>query len=166
MRHIDNIIWEDTLRLKILWAWLKIRVNYFIKTLVNIMKQKSTKVLWKLSLAKKATQHFKEHCTRIDDIWLVVICFFFSQTNFAFKSNLVFIDILDSFCYSLFTVLPFDFYLCSMDFKVIQCIYTFSIKTSKVLMRFNVLFVRFPSSKYSYILFSMKYSHLLTWNCC
>ena len=36
---------------------------------------------------------------------LVIICFFFSQANLVFKSNLVFIDILDSFCHSSFTFL-------------------------------------------------------------
>ena len=66
---------------------------------------------------KNATPHFKEHCTKID-ISLVVIYFFFSQTNVVFKSNPLFIDILDSFRYSLFTFVPFDFYLYSTDFEV------------------------------------------------
>ena len=50
---IDNSILKDTLQLKILRAWIKIRANSFIKTWVNIIKRKSAKVLWKLSLAKK-----------------------------------------------------------------------------------------------------------------
>ena len=69
-----------TLQLKILrikiWIkilWIKTRADSFIK------KQKSTKVSWKLSLAKNATPYFKEHCTEKDDISLVIICFFFSQ---------------------------------------------------------------------------------------
>ena len=66
---------------------------------------------------KNATPHFKEHCTKRDDISLV-IHFFFSQTNLVFKSNPVFIDILDSFRCNLFTFLPFDFYLYSADFEV------------------------------------------------
>ena len=33
--------------------WIMIHANYFIKTWVNIMKQKSTKLPWKLSLSKK-----------------------------------------------------------------------------------------------------------------
>ena len=45
-------ILKDTLRLKILWTWIKIRANSFIKTLVNNMKRKS-KVSSTLSLAKK-----------------------------------------------------------------------------------------------------------------
>ena len=67
-----------------------------------------SQVPWTLSLAKNAIPHFKEHCTKID-ISLVVIRFFFSQTNPDFKYNPLFSDILDSFCYSLFTFLPFDF---------------------------------------------------------
>ena len=51
--HIENSTLKEILQLKILWTWIKIRVNTFIKTLVNIMKQKSTKVLWKLSFTKK-----------------------------------------------------------------------------------------------------------------
>ena len=43
--HIENSTLKEILQLKILWTWIKIRVNTFIKTLVNIMKQKSTKVL-------------------------------------------------------------------------------------------------------------------------
>ena len=109
---------KDTLRLKILWTWIKIRANSFIKTLVNNMKRKPTKVPWTLSLTKKnVTPHFKEHCTKID-ISLVVIRFFFSQTNVVFKSNPLFIDILDSFCPSLFTFSPFDFYFYSTDFVI------------------------------------------------
>ena len=41
-------------------------------------EQKSTKVPWKLSIAKNATPYFKEHCIEIDDISLVIIRFFFS----------------------------------------------------------------------------------------
>ena len=67
---------------------------------------------------KKSTPHFKEHCTKKDDISRVVIRFFFSQINPVFKSKSVFINILDSFCHCLFTFLPFDFYLYSTDFEV------------------------------------------------
>ena len=116
-RHINNSILKDTLRLKILWTWINIRANLFIKTLVNNMKRKSTKVPWTSLTRKNATPHFKEHCTKID-ISLVVIHFFFSQTNVVFKYNPLFIDILDGFCHSLFTFSPFDFYLYSTDVEV------------------------------------------------
>ena len=142
---------KDTLRLKILWTWINIRANSFIQTLVTNMKRKSTKVPWTSLTRKNATPHFKEHCTKID-ISLVAIRFFFSRTNLVFKSNPLFIDILDSSCHSLFTFLPFDFYLYSTDSEFIQCHYTFFIKTSKVLIRFNVLFVRFSSSKCYYVM--------------
>ena len=147
---------KDTLWLKVLWTWIKIRANSFIKTLVNNMKRKSTKVPWTSLTRKNATPHFKEHCTKID-ISLVVIRFFFSQTNLVFKSNPLFIDILDSLCHSLFTFLPL---FCK--FSPPRRLYAFFIKTSKVLIRFNVLFVRFSSWKCGYVLFSMKNSYL--WN--
>ena len=44
-RQFENSTLKEIPQLKILWTWIKIRVNTFIKTLVNIMKQKSTKVL-------------------------------------------------------------------------------------------------------------------------
>ena len=79
---------------------------------------------------KNTIPHLKEHCPKIDDILLVIIRFFFSQTS------LVFIHILDTFCHSLSTFLPFDFWYstyfrCSVEF--IQWPYVFFIKTSKVL---------------------------------
>ena len=39
---------EEILQWKILRTWIKTCANTFIKTWTNIMKQKSTKVLWKL----------------------------------------------------------------------------------------------------------------------
>ena len=111
-------ILKDTLWLKILLTWIKICANSFIKTLVNNLKRKSTKVPWTLSLTKKnPTPHFKEHCTKID-ISPVAIHFFFSQTKLVFKYNPLFIDMLNSFCHSLFTFLPFAFYLYSTGFEV------------------------------------------------
>ena len=79
---------------------------------------------------KNTIPHLKEHCPKIDDILLVIIRFFFSQTS------PVFIDILDTFCHSLSAFLPFDFrystyFRCSVEF--IQWPYVFFIKTSKVL---------------------------------
>ena len=116
MRHINYSVLKDTLWLKILRTWIKIRANYFIKTLVNNMKRKINEgALNIITCEKNETPHFKEHYTKIH-ISLVVICFFFSQTNLVFKYNPLFIDILDGFCYSSF--LPFDFYLYSTDFEV------------------------------------------------
>ena len=128
MRHIGNNILKETLRLKILWTWLKIRANSFVNTLPHIMKRKSVKVPSKLSPAKQKkneTPHFKEHCIKIDVISLVVIRFLFSQTNPVFKSSSIFIDILVSFSYSLFTFLLFDFIFILRIFKFTQCLYAF-----------------------------------------
>ena len=107
------------------------------------------------------TPYFKEHCTKVNDVLLIVICFFFSHTNLVFKSKLLFIDILDSFSHRLFTFLPLDFwYSEKVEF---EWLYTFFIKTFKILMRFNILSWRFSASKCSYyVLFSMKHSYLLT----
>ena len=108
-RHINNSVLQGTLRLKILWTWIKIRANSFIKTLANYMKRKINEGALNIITRKKnATPHFKEYCTKID-ISLVVIRFFFSQTNLVFKYNPIFIDILDSYCHSFFTCLPIDF---------------------------------------------------------
>ena len=61
------------------------------------------------------TPHFKVHCTKIDDILLILKRFIFYQKNLVFKSNPVFNDILDSFFTLKF--LPFD-YQYSTDFDV------------------------------------------------
>ena len=64
------------------------------------MKQKINEGALNIITQKKnATSHLKEHRTEIY-ISLVVIRFFFSQTNLVFKYNALFIDILDSFCHS------------------------------------------------------------------
>ena len=57
--------------------------------------------------------------------------------------------------YLHFYLLIFTFILRIL--KLIQCIYAFSIKTNKVLIRLDVLFIRFSSSKCSYVFFSMKF---------
>ena len=136
----------------ILWTWIKIRANSFIKTLVNNVKRKLTKVPWTLSLTKKnATPHFKEHRTKID-ISVAVIHFFFSQTNVVFNIThylLTYWMVLAT-VYLYFYLLIFTFILRILKF--IQCLYAFFIKTSKVLIRFNVLFIRFSSSKCCYLM--------------
>ena len=135
---------KDTLRLKILWTRIKIRANSFIETLVNNMKQKINEG------ALNRSRDFPEHCTKID-ISLVFIRFFFSQTNLVFKSNPLFINLL-----------IFTFILRILKF--IQCLYVFFIKTSKVLIRFNVLFVRFSSSKCCYVMSYFPWKKILPVN--
>ena len=109
-----------------LWTWIKIRSNSFIKTLLNIMKQKSTKLPQKLSPAKEnATPHFKVHCTKTDDISRVAVSFFFSQKIPVFKSDSVFIDSFDRLVtvYLHFYLPIFTFIL--QILKFVQCFYDF-----------------------------------------
>ena len=105
---------------------------------------------------KKATPYFKEYCTKINDISLVVIRFFFSQTNLILKSNLEFIDILDGFCWVFLHFYLAIFTLILRVLKFIQCLFAFFAKNRKVSMRFKALYERFLSSKCSNVLFSMK----------
>ena len=85
--------------------------DYYVNTWSTIKKEKT----------KKQTII----CTKIDNIiivddiiiFIIVIHFFFSQTNLAFKPNLVFIDTFDTFCRSFFTFLPFEYsYSTGFDF--------------------------------------------------
>ena len=103
------------------------------------MKRKSTKVPWASLTRKNATPYFKEHCTKID-ISLVVIRFFFCQTNLVFLTHylLRFWRVFATVYLHLYLVI-FTFILRILKF--IQCPYAFFIKASKVLIRFNVLFV-------------------------
>ena len=108
-RHIDNSISKKTLQLKILRMWMKIRANSFTRlehqTSQNEIQRRHHE---DYHLPKNVSLHFKEHCTKVDDISLT--SFFFSQTNLALKSIPVFFDILDSFCYILFTFFPFEYW--------------------------------------------------------
>ena len=129
------------------------------------MKRKSTKVPWILSLTKK--KHFKEHCTKTDISLVVVIHVFFSQTNVVFKSTPLFIGILDSFCHSLFTFLPFDFYLYSTDFEVYSMPLRLFLKNQQTFdkVQFSFCKVFILKMLLRHVLFSMKKCYLLTRNC-
>ena len=72
-RHINISILKDTLKLKILRTWIKIRANSFNKTWINIIKRKSTKVPWKLSIAKKYDPAFKR--TLHQSRWWFTYCY-------------------------------------------------------------------------------------------
>ena len=52
-RHSHNSILKDTLKMKILLAWINIRANSFIITYVDIMKLKSPKLPGQLSFGRK-----------------------------------------------------------------------------------------------------------------
>ena len=56
------------------------RSNSFIKTWMNIIKQKLTK-FESLKLQKNSILHFEEHYTKTHDTSLIFISFFFSETN-------------------------------------------------------------------------------------
>ena len=93
---------------------------------------------------------------------LLFISFFFSQTNPVFKSSSVFIDILDSFCYSLFTFLHFDFYL-FLRILSSSCLYAFYKKTIK---NFDEVQCSFRKVFILNIFLSYFPYYRLTWDCC
>ena len=81
---------------------------------------------WKLLLEKNTNSHFKEHCTKADDIWLVIIRFFSSQTNLVLLTYWVVLATV----YLHFYHLNFDYstyFQCSTEF--VQYPYAFFIKT-------------------------------------
>ena len=115
-RNIDKSIFKDILQLKILRTWIKICASSFIKTLVNILRQKSTKVPWKLSLAKQVwPRTSKKIAPKYTISHLFLYAFFSFEQTYFLKANPIFIEILDSFCHSLFIFLPFPFWY-STDF--------------------------------------------------
>ena len=68
--------------------WIMIHANYFIKTWVNIMKQKSTKLPGKLSLSKKKKNNPSLQQTLHRNKGYVNYCYTFFLSNF--QTNLVF----------------------------------------------------------------------------
>ena len=109
---------KDTLRLKILWTWIKIRPNFFIKTLLNIWNENQQRYFENYHPRKKCD--FPLQRTLNQNRWYFTYCYMllFLSNKASFKSNSVFIDIMNSFCQSLFTFLPFDFCLYYTHFQV------------------------------------------------
>ena len=117
-KHIDNSILKDILQLKNFTDIDQDKRLFFHQDLCKHHENKNQRrCLENYHFQKNATWYFNEHCTKIDDISLIVRAFFFSQTNLVFKSYPKFIDILDSFCHSLFTFLHIDYWY-FMDFEV------------------------------------------------
>ena len=86
-RHIDNGIW------KIFYSWRFYGHGSTYKLIlswVNIMKWKWVKVPWKLSVAQKSEPILWR--TLHQDISLIIVLCFASQTNLVFKFNLVLIE--------------------------------------------------------------------------
>ena len=80
-------ILKGTLQLKTLKTWIKICANSFIKTWVNIMKQKSAKVSGKWSVAQKSEPAIQRtlHQNRWHFTYFCTILL--TQTNLVFKFN-------------------------------------------------------------------------------
>ena len=111
-------------------------------------------------MQKNTTLHFKVHCTKIDDILLILKRFIFYQTNLVYKSNPVFNDILDSFFTLKF--LPFD-YQYSTDFDVHPVPLHLSIKNQENSDEILCSFLRFSVLECSYyVLFTMIRPYMLT----
>ena len=120
---------------------------------------------------KNSSLHFKEHCTKINDISLIFIRFFFSQTNLVMKFNPVFIGIpndIRELTFSLtflvyridFATIYLPFYLWIIDILRIlefsQCHNDIFIRTSSILMR------AFSASKCLYYVIFLDIYSLLT----
>ena len=74
----------------------------------------------------------------------------------------MFIDILHSFCYSLFIFLPSWLLICYRFWSSFSSSTLLFIKTSKIVMRFNIFLLKFSEWKYCYVLLSMKHFYQLT----
>ena len=107
-KYIDNSILKDILQLKILRTWIKTRANSFIKTRVNIMKRKSTKVPGKLSVEQRSEPAPQK--TFQQSIWYFT-CFY---THLFLSNNLV------------FKFKPVFTYICKTDSFRPQLIYLFT----------------------------------------
>ena len=99
---------KDTLQLKILLAWINIRVNSFLH---NLLKRIWAKMPWKLLVGQKCEPLLWR--TLDQDISLTVVFFCLSETNLVFKFNLVLNDYFSPefviFTAINFTFLPFYF---------------------------------------------------------
>ena len=101
---------------------------FFHKDFTKHHETKINEVVLKIITCREnATPHFKEYCTKIDDISLVITRFFFSQTNLVFKSSPVLTY------WIVFTTVCLHFYLFISDIlrilNFIQCLYVFFYKS-------------------------------------
>ena len=79
---IENNIMKDALQLNNLRTWMNLRAEYFIKALVNIMKQKLMNMPGKDKLHKNTRVNFEEHYTKIYHISLILYVSFSLKSNF------------------------------------------------------------------------------------
>ena len=127
-RHTDKSILKDTVQLKI------------------------------YQFHKNPSLHFKEHCTKIDEISFIFNTLLFFLKH-SFWINPVLISILDSFIHNFFS-----FWLVMLS-SLCSAFTPFFTRASKSLMRLNVLFFSFQHQNLIVLimlLFSMKHPYLLT----
>ena len=143
-RHIDNSILKDVPQFFILQTCINIRPKSFIKISVNAIGTRIDEGTWK----KIVTQcvHLEEHCTKIETTFHLLDALLF-LANLVFKFNIVPIGIL---FYNvnhnlLFCLLINIWYI--TDLEVYPVPLRFFIRNSKILMRFDVLFLKIFSFK-------------------
>ena len=66
---------------------LKITRHIYYSILKDTLEKVPRRCLKNYHLRKNVTPHFKDHCTKVYDISLVVIRLFFSQITLVFKFN-------------------------------------------------------------------------------
>ena len=123
----------------------------YLETTKYILK--STKMPGKLSFTRESVPDHRR--TLLQDISLIIVCFFFTQINLVLKLNLV---LIRSFSPKFICIFTFDI-MCVFEF--IQSLHVFFIKTSKILMRLKVVFADLqPQNILIIFLFSMKNSYV------
>ena len=100
-RRMKNSILKEILQSKILQTCIKIRANTSIKTWENIMKENQQRRLENYHLQNNTTPHFKEQCTKVDNISFIVKRLFSCQTNIVFQSTWHFEELLPPLIYIL-----------------------------------------------------------------
>ena len=95
---------KDKIILNIYFIDIDLDAYYFFVINNDFSKRHETKIdegAWEnYQLHEIPNLHFKEDCTKMDDISLILIRFAFYQTNAVFKFKPVFIGILDSLRFS------------------------------------------------------------------
>ena len=81
-RDIANNFLKDTLQLNNLLIWINIRARSFIKTSVNIMKQRWMKCLEKDKFQKNSRMHFEEYYASVVHVSLILYVSFSLKVRF------------------------------------------------------------------------------------
>ena len=123
--------------------WKLVDYSYVPSSLSTIMRHIQKKITYK----KNPNLYFKGLCTKIDGISLSFAHFFFSQIKLGFGFNLVLIGILDNSHHNSLTFLTFVYHLIFYRSWSYSVPLRFFIRTSKFLMRFDIIFSKFFSFK-------------------